>query len=74
MAITPLHSSSDTNIQSVQQTKQISPTQQNNALAIAAQNKQQETVQHSQAQPTQAPKPVVNTQGQKTGQILNATA
>jgi hypothetical protein len=74
MAITPIQSSSDANIQSVQQPKQSSPTQQSSALAAAALSKQQEAQQQAQAQPVQPPKPVLNTQGQTTGQILNATA
>jgi hypothetical protein len=34
----------------------------------------QQTQQSTQTQTAQAPKPVVNSQGQKTGQVLNTTA
>ena len=83
MAITPVHSSTDAVAQAVQQPKNNTQTQhsQANSAATAANN-----VHHSQSQAVasqqkaalqsvaQAPKPVVNSQGQTTGKIINATA
>jgi hypothetical protein len=73
MAITPVHSSNDANVQAIQHTKPGKPSQPTASVpapGAQAQNSQQPSaVQHFQS-----PKPVINVQGQKTGQIINATA
>jgi hypothetical protein len=74
MAITPVHSSNDANAQATQQAKPNTLIQQTAAKVSTAQTKTQAPQQPLATQQTQAPKPVVNGQGQKTGQIINATA
>jgi hypothetical protein len=74
MAITPVHSSSDTNANNLQQVKQSNQLPKATSDVAAKQAQTQQTQQPSQTQHVQAPKPVINSQGQKTGQILNATA
>jgi hypothetical protein len=73
MAIQPVNSSPDPATlaaQQAQKTTQAQQTQATRAHNAANQAQQTKPVQ----QQTQAPKPVPNSQGQTTGQILNATA
>jgi len=73
MAVPSVHNSPTPNTQQQVQTPR-------NALNHAAgthnttQTNATQTTQHTQTQTAQAPKPVVNGQGQKTGQVLNTTA
>jgi hypothetical protein len=73
MAIQPVHSSPDPATLAAQQAQKTAQTQQsqaNRAATDANKTHQTKTVQPQ----SQAPKPVVNSQGQTTGKILNATA
>ena len=52
-----------------------SSTQQPTALQKTKQTSEQEQGQKTETKPTETPpKPVVNTQGQTTGRLLNVTA
>lgn len=70
MAVSSVHTSTDATAQAIAQSKKTATTlqTQNNAASNVRQKAQ------TQAQAPQAPKPVVNSQGQKTGQVLNTTA
>ncbi len=70
MAIQPVHSSPDPATLAAQKTAQTQQSQANRAATETNNKNQTKAVQH---QP-QAPKPVVNSQGQTTGKIVNATA
>ncbi len=76
MAVSPVHTAPGTTTQALQQshknTTQAQGTGQTHSTTQT--NTAQNTQQHAQVQTTQAPKPVVNGQGQKTGQVLNTTA
>jgi len=77
MAISSVHPSTDSVTQALAQSKKAATTQQPPSATTlnTAHPTQTKSVQHSnQAQTTQAPKPVVNSQGQTTGKIVNATA
>lgn len=75
MAVSSVPNSSGSINQALQQphksTQSQGPGQTHNATNA---NSTQHTQQATQAQTAQAPKPVVNGQGQKTGQVLNTTA
>ncbi len=78
MAISSVHPTTDSVTQAIAQSKKTATTQQTQSTTTA--NKpthpvQTKTVQQAkEVQTTPAPKPVVNSQGQTTGQIVNATA
>jgi hypothetical protein len=78
MAITPVQSSSDAATQAVQQPKKHTPTHQAQQTQTASASTETATARQTQrpapAQAPETPKPVVNTQGQTTGKIVNATA
>jgi len=59
----------------VQSTQQPTRTQARQQIQAASQTQEQTRTQaQNQYQNNAAPKPVVNTQGQTTGQLLNVTA
>ena len=78
MAVSSVHGSTDATTQAIQQSKKNNTAQHTQDLTAQTNNTHQTQTknvqQQSHAQSTQAPKPVVNGQGQKTGQIINATA
>ncbi len=79
MAVSTVHNAPATGTQSLQQshknTSQAQGTAQTPSTTQASQtNATQRPQQQNQAQTAQAPKPVVNGQGQKTGQVLSTTA
>jgi hypothetical protein len=85
MAVSSVHNTPAAGTQALQQshknTSQSQGTGQTHNAAQATQatqtartNSTQNVQQQTQTQTAQAPKPVVNGQGQKTGQVLNTTA
>lgn len=70
MAVNAVSSSSGATAQAVQQFK----PQETQAQKPAEDTAKAARAQQQQAQPTDQPKPVVNAEGQKTGQIISVTA
>ena len=80
MAVSSVSNAPNPTTQALQQQHRNAPPGQTSSLVQAlngtsGQNTQQPSLtQAVQAQTAHAPKPVVNGQGQKTGQVLNTTA
>lgn len=75
MAVSSVHNSPVASTQTQQQPHKTTQTQNAGQAHNGSQTSTvQHTQQHTQTQTAQAPKPVVNGQGQKTGQVLNTTA
>ena len=75
MAVSSVPNSSGSINQALQQPHRNTQTQSTGQTHGTTQtNATQHAQQTAQAQTAQAPKPVVNGQGQKTGQVLNTTA
>jgi len=78
MAISSVHTSTDSVTQAIAQSKKSATTQQPQGTATLNNNahtgQTAQAQQASQTATTQAPKPVVNSQGQTTGKVINATA
>jgi hypothetical protein len=78
MAISPVHTSTDSVTQAIAQSKKSATTQQPQGTATLNNNdhtgQTRQVQQANQTATVQAPKPVVNSQGQTTGKIVNATA
>ncbi len=78
MAVSSVSTSTGAVGQALQPPHKTTQHQNNGPAESLAQNGSTQHTQHTQhatsTQTTQAPKPVVNGQGQKTGQVLNTTA
>ncbi|HEX7641188.1 MAG TPA: hypothetical protein VF472_03155 [Burkholderiaceae bacterium] len=74
MSVSSVPSSTGTVSQAPQAPKATHKQNAGPAQSLTQNGGTQQTQQATQTQTVQAPKPVVNGQGQKTGQILNTTA
>lgn len=74
MAINPVNSTAPQAAQLVQQATRQPPVQQTSDTDDNRASRAAEATQQTQAKTVEQSRPVVNTQGQTTGQILNTTA